>query len=159
MRFFFPLLIERVDHLALMMELLGKIPRKVLNGGRLTKAFFTKQGDLKNITKLGRLSLFCYPLIVCLGSKLHSSIFLLFSSLFRIAPLDFFTKPDHTGLFLSILPFSCLFSWPLSVLSCAKSCCQLPFMCLLFSILTNARLLSISVLHSFVCSLCCLHPV
>ncbi|XP_041083747.1 SRSF protein kinase 1-like isoform X1 [Polyodon spathula] len=40
------------DHIALMIELLGKIPRKLITGGKYSKEFFTKKGDLRHITKL-----------------------------------------------------------------------------------------------------------
>ncbi|XP_057542267.1 uncharacterized protein LOC130820774 [Amaranthus tricolor] len=40
------------DHLALMMELLGKIPKKIANGGARSKDFFDRYGDLKRIRRL-----------------------------------------------------------------------------------------------------------
>ncbi|XP_017286419.1 SRSF protein kinase 1a isoform X2 [Kryptolebias marmoratus] len=40
------------DHLALMIELLGKIPRHFALGGKYSQEYFTKRGDLKHITKL-----------------------------------------------------------------------------------------------------------
>ncbi|XP_048354199.1 SRSF protein kinase 1 isoform X2 [Sphaerodactylus townsendi] len=40
------------DHIALIIELLGKIPRKLIAAGKYSKEFFTKKGDLKHITKL-----------------------------------------------------------------------------------------------------------
>ncbi|KAL6199809.1 hypothetical protein ACLB2K_029591 [Fragaria x ananassa] len=40
------------DHLALMMELLGKIPKKIALGGRHSRDFFNRSGDLKHIRKL-----------------------------------------------------------------------------------------------------------
>ncbi|GMH14933.1 hypothetical protein Nepgr_016774 [Nepenthes gracilis] len=40
------------DHLALMMELLGKIPRKIANGGARSKDYFDRHGDLKRIRRL-----------------------------------------------------------------------------------------------------------
>ncbi|GMH06611.1 hypothetical protein Nepgr_008451 [Nepenthes gracilis] len=40
------------DHLALMMELLGKIPRKIANGGARSKDYFDRYGDLKRIRRL-----------------------------------------------------------------------------------------------------------
>ncbi|XP_048877673.1 SRSF protein kinase 1-like isoform X2 [Brienomyrus brachyistius] len=40
------------DHIALIIELLGKIPRKLILAGRYSKDFFTKKGDLRHITKL-----------------------------------------------------------------------------------------------------------
>ncbi|GAB1300799.1 SRSF protein kinase 1 [Apodemus speciosus] len=40
------------DHIALIMELLGKVPRKLIVAGKYSKEFFTKKGDLKHITKL-----------------------------------------------------------------------------------------------------------
>ncbi|KAK4791154.1 hypothetical protein SAY86_031567 [Trapa natans] len=43
---------EDEDHLALMMELLGKIPRKIATGGARSKDFFDKYGDLKRIRRL-----------------------------------------------------------------------------------------------------------
>lgn len=43
---------EDEDHLALMMELLGKIPRKVAVGGARSKDLFDRHGDLKRIRRL-----------------------------------------------------------------------------------------------------------
>ncbi|KAG5837821.1 hypothetical protein ANANG_G00217090 [Anguilla anguilla] len=40
------------DHIALIIELLGKVPRKLIVAGKYSKDFFTKKGDLKHITKL-----------------------------------------------------------------------------------------------------------
>ncbi|KAM9344354.1 SRSF protein kinase 1a [Pholidichthys leucotaenia] len=40
------------DHIALIIELLGSIPRKLILTGKYAKDFFTKKGDLKHITKL-----------------------------------------------------------------------------------------------------------
>ncbi|XP_048029429.1 SRSF protein kinase 1b isoform X1 [Megalobrama amblycephala] len=40
------------DHIALIIELLGKIPRKLVMNGKYSKEFFTKKGDLRHITKL-----------------------------------------------------------------------------------------------------------
>uniref|UniRef100_A0A671LLC2 non-specific serine/threonine protein kinase n=1 Tax=Sinocyclocheilus anshuiensis TaxID=1608454 RepID=A0A671LLC2_9TELE len=40
------------DHIALIIELLGAIPRKLILTGKYSKEFFTKKGDLKHITKL-----------------------------------------------------------------------------------------------------------
>ncbi|KAM6929890.1 SRSF protein kinase 1a [Lycodopsis pacificus] len=40
------------DHLALMIELLGKIPRPYALSGKYSQEYFTKRGDLKHITKL-----------------------------------------------------------------------------------------------------------
>ncbi|KAI4386865.1 hypothetical protein MLD38_004753 [Melastoma candidum] len=48
---------EDEDHLALMMELLGKIPRKIATGGVKSKDFFDRYGDLKRIRRLKFLSL------------------------------------------------------------------------------------------------------
>ncbi|CAL1373097.1 unnamed protein product [Linum trigynum] len=41
-----------VDHLALMMELLGMMPRKIALGGRYSRDFFNKFGDLRHIRRL-----------------------------------------------------------------------------------------------------------
>lgn len=46
------------DHLALIMELLGKVPRKLILAGKYSKEFFTKKGDLRHITKLKPWGLF-----------------------------------------------------------------------------------------------------
>lgn len=46
------------DHIALIIELLGKIPRKLIMAGKYSKEFFTKKGDLKHITKLKPWGLF-----------------------------------------------------------------------------------------------------
>ncbi|XP_030464417.2 uncharacterized protein LOC115683905 [Syzygium oleosum] len=43
---------EDEDHLALMMELLGKIPKKIATGGVRSKDFFDRYGDLKRIRRL-----------------------------------------------------------------------------------------------------------
>ncbi|CAL8323329.1 unnamed protein product [Merluccius merluccius] len=40
------------DHIALIIELLGSVPRKLVLAGKHSKDFFTKKGDLKHITKL-----------------------------------------------------------------------------------------------------------
>ncbi|XP_035008043.1 SRSF protein kinase 1b isoform X3 [Hippoglossus stenolepis] len=40
------------DHIALIIELLGKVPRKLILAGKYSKEFFTKKGDLRHITKL-----------------------------------------------------------------------------------------------------------
>ncbi|CAL8368421.1 unnamed protein product [Lota lota] len=40
------------DHIALIIELLGIVPRKLVLAGKHSKDFFTKKGDLKHITKL-----------------------------------------------------------------------------------------------------------
>ncbi|KAH6784611.1 Protein kinase superfamily protein [Perilla frutescens var. hirtella] len=43
---------EDEDHLAMMMELLGKIPRKIATGGARSKDYFDRYGDLKRIRRL-----------------------------------------------------------------------------------------------------------
>ncbi|CAN6813373.1 unnamed protein product [Brassica oleracea] len=43
---------EDEDHLALMMELLGKMPRKIATGGARSKDYFDRHGDLKMIRRL-----------------------------------------------------------------------------------------------------------
>ncbi|XP_072960640.1 uncharacterized protein [Typha angustifolia] len=43
---------EDEDHLALMMELLGKMPRKIALTGSRSKEFFDRHGDLKRIRRL-----------------------------------------------------------------------------------------------------------
>ncbi|KFK30188.1 hypothetical protein AALP_AA7G229500 [Arabis alpina] len=43
---------EDEDHLAMMMELLGKMPRKIAIGGGKSKEFFDRHGDLKRIRRL-----------------------------------------------------------------------------------------------------------
>ncbi|KFK34556.1 hypothetical protein AALP_AA5G161300 [Arabis alpina] len=40
------------DHLALMMELLGMMPRKIALGGRYSRDFFNRHGDLRHISRL-----------------------------------------------------------------------------------------------------------
>ncbi|XP_018413767.1 PREDICTED: SRSF protein kinase 1-like isoform X2 [Nanorana parkeri] len=40
------------DHIALIIELLGQVPRKLVAAGKYSKDFFTKKGDLKHISKL-----------------------------------------------------------------------------------------------------------
>ncbi|XP_042743966.1 SRSF protein kinase 1 isoform X3 [Lagopus leucura] len=49
---------KNADHIALIIELLGKIPRKLILAGKYSKEFFTKKGDLKHITKLKPWGLF-----------------------------------------------------------------------------------------------------
>ncbi|KAF7661244.1 hypothetical protein LDENG_00266150 [Lucifuga dentata] len=46
------------DHIALIIELLGKVPRKLIFLGKYSKEFFTKKGDLRHITKLKPWGLF-----------------------------------------------------------------------------------------------------
>ncbi|GAM17929.1 hypothetical protein SAMD00019534_011040 [Acytostelium subglobosum LB1] len=41
------------DHLALMIELLGKFPKSVVSLGSKSKEFFTQKGELRNIPQLG----------------------------------------------------------------------------------------------------------
>ncbi|KAL9241513.1 hypothetical protein vseg_015619 [Gypsophila vaccaria] len=48
---------EDEDHLALMQELLGKIPKKIANGGARSKDYFDRYGDLKRIKRLKYWSL------------------------------------------------------------------------------------------------------
>ncbi|KAG6500170.1 SRSF protein kinase 1-like [Zingiber officinale] len=43
---------EDEDHLALMMELLGKIPKKIATAGSRSKDYFDRHGDLKRIRRL-----------------------------------------------------------------------------------------------------------
>uniref|UniRef100_UPI00358FC2BA SRSF protein kinase 2 isoform X2 n=1 Tax=Myxine glutinosa TaxID=7769 RepID=UPI00358FC2BA len=45
------------DHIALIIELLGKIPRRHCLSGKYSKEFFNRQGDLRHITKLKPWSL------------------------------------------------------------------------------------------------------
>ncbi|XP_010541305.1 PREDICTED: SRSF protein kinase 2-like [Tarenaya hassleriana] len=40
------------DHLALMMELLGMMPRKITSGGRYSRDFFNRYGELRHIRRL-----------------------------------------------------------------------------------------------------------
>ncbi|KHG12495.1 Serine/threonine-protein kinase SRPK [Gossypium arboreum] len=42
----------KLDHLALMMELLGIMPRKIALGGRYSRDFFNRYGDLRHIRRL-----------------------------------------------------------------------------------------------------------
>ncbi|KAG5060894.1 hypothetical protein AAZX31_01G145500 [Glycine max] len=60
---------EDEDHLALMMELLGKMPRKIATGGAQSKDFFDRHGDLKRIRRLK----FC-PLDKLLTDKYKFSV-------------------------------------------------------------------------------------
>ncbi|XP_069489539.1 SRSF protein kinase 1 isoform X1 [Ambystoma mexicanum] len=46
------------DHIALIIELLGKVPRKLIVAGKYSKDFFNKKGELKHITKLKPWGLF-----------------------------------------------------------------------------------------------------
>uniref|UniRef100_A0A672HG08 non-specific serine/threonine protein kinase n=1 Tax=Salarias fasciatus TaxID=181472 RepID=A0A672HG08_SALFA len=45
-------------HIALIIELLGKVPRKLILAGKYYKELFTKKGDLRHITKLKPWGLF-----------------------------------------------------------------------------------------------------
>ena len=40
------------DHLAMFQELLGKMPKKLALGGKYSKNYFSKKGELKHIMKL-----------------------------------------------------------------------------------------------------------
>ena len=40
------------DHLALFLELLGRIPKKVALGGKYSRDFFNRHGELRHIRKL-----------------------------------------------------------------------------------------------------------
>ncbi|KAG4973527.1 hypothetical protein AAZX31_11G085000 [Glycine max] len=60
---------EDEDHLALMMELLGKMPRKIATAGAQSKDFFDRHGDLKRIRRLK----FC-PLDKLLTDKYKFSV-------------------------------------------------------------------------------------
>ena len=40
------------DHLALMMELVGRMPKKIALGGKYSRDYFTRQGDLRHIRNL-----------------------------------------------------------------------------------------------------------
>lgn len=40
------------DHLALFMELLGKMPKRVWGTGKFAKDYFNRAGDLRHIKKL-----------------------------------------------------------------------------------------------------------
>merc|ERR1719494_1648819 len=40
------------DHIALIVELMGRIPRHIALSGKYSKEYFTKKGDLKHIKKL-----------------------------------------------------------------------------------------------------------
>lgn len=40
------------DHLALMQELLGRMPRRISGSGRRARRFFTRAGDLRHIRSL-----------------------------------------------------------------------------------------------------------
>ncbi|KAI4824939.1 hypothetical protein KUCAC02_020651 [Chaenocephalus aceratus] len=53
-----PEFFNRRDHIALIMELLGKVPRKVFAAGKFSREFFSKKGELRHITKLKPWSLF-----------------------------------------------------------------------------------------------------
>ncbi|XVF69058.1 hypothetical protein PTKIN_Ptkin11bG0050600 [Pterospermum kingtungense] len=56
------------DHLALMMELLGMMPRKIALGGRYSRDFFNRCGDLRHIRRLR-----FWPLHKVLMEKYHMS--------------------------------------------------------------------------------------
>lgn len=40
------------DHLALFMELLGRMPRRIATSGKYAKDFFNRHGELRHIKKL-----------------------------------------------------------------------------------------------------------
>ena len=40
------------DHLALMMELVGRMPKKIATGGKYSRDFFTRNGELRHIRSL-----------------------------------------------------------------------------------------------------------
>ncbi|KAF8700763.1 hypothetical protein HU200_034119 [Digitaria exilis] len=50
---------EDEDHLALMMELLGKMPKKIATMGTRSKEYFDRHGDLKRIRRLKMSSIEC----------------------------------------------------------------------------------------------------
>ncbi|KAA8544177.1 hypothetical protein F0562_022187 [Nyssa sinensis] len=56
------------DHLALMMELLGMMPRKIALGGRYSREFFNRYGDLRHIRRLR-----FWPLNMVLSEKYEFS--------------------------------------------------------------------------------------
>lgn len=56
------------DHLAQMMELLGKMPRSMSGHGRYARDYFTRDGELKHISKLN-----FWPLEAVLMEKYHLS--------------------------------------------------------------------------------------
>ncbi|KAL0968026.1 hypothetical protein UPYG_G00261300 [Umbra pygmaea] len=53
-----PVVARASDHIALITELLGKVPRKVVTAGKYSREFFSKKGELRHITKLKPWSLF-----------------------------------------------------------------------------------------------------
>ncbi|KAL6566897.1 hypothetical protein OROMI_015301 [Orobanche minor] len=57
------------DHLALMMELLGMMPRKIALGGRYSREFFNRFGDLRHIRRLR-----FWPLNKVLAEKYEFSV-------------------------------------------------------------------------------------
>lgn len=61
--FFFPATHHYVDHIALIIELLGSVPRKLIMNGKYSKDFFTKKGK-----KTGQeIKDFCQLTFLCLG--------------------------------------------------------------------------------------------
>ncbi|XP_027347264.1 SRSF protein kinase 2-like [Abrus precatorius] len=56
------------DHLALMMELLGMMPHKIALGGRYSREFFNRHGDLRHISNLR-----CWPMDKVLMEKYNFS--------------------------------------------------------------------------------------
>ncbi|KAI3668886.1 hypothetical protein L6452_40103 [Arctium lappa] len=60
---------EDEDHLALMMEILGKMPRKISVGGLRSKEYFDRYGDLKRIRRLKS-----WPLSRLLAEKFKFSV-------------------------------------------------------------------------------------
>ena len=57
------------DHLAMFQELLGKMPKKLALGGKYSKNFFNRKGDLKHIHNLK-----FWPMHSVLHEKYHFSM-------------------------------------------------------------------------------------
>ncbi|KAJ0888538.1 putative protein kinase CMGC-SRPK family [Helianthus annuus] len=55
---------EDEAHLALMMEMLGKMPRKIAIGGLRSKDYFDRYGDLKRIRRLKHCPLTCFDIYI-----------------------------------------------------------------------------------------------
>ncbi|KAI4984859.1 hypothetical protein ZWY2020_017489 [Hordeum vulgare] len=81
------------DHLALMMELLGMMPRKIALGGRYSRDYFNRYGDLRHIRRLR-----FWPLSKVLVEKYEfSDIDAIAMSDFLVPILDFVPEKRPTA--------------------------------------------------------------
>ncbi|XP_020169957.1 uncharacterized protein [Aegilops tauschii subsp. strangulata] len=84
---------DEQDHLALMMELLGMMPRKIALGGRYSRDYFNRYGDLRHIRRLR-----FWPLSKVLVEKYEfSDIDAIAMSDFLVPILDFVPEKRPTA--------------------------------------------------------------